>query len=56
MSDPPLAMLFQYVAGRYELSSFSDAQVPDRFLTVIGKTSDPTTFRRVEGLLRSAEI
>jgi G3E family GTPase len=54
--DPPQAMLFQYVAGRYELSSFSDAQVPDRFLTVIGKTTDPTTFRRVEDLLRSAEI
>ena len=56
VSDPPQAMLFQYVAGRYELSGFSDARVPDRFLTVIGNTADLETFQRVENLLRSAEI
>jgi hypothetical protein len=43
-------------ARRYELSSFSDAQVPDRFLTVIGKAADPAVYRRVEDLLRSADI
>jgi G3E family GTPase len=56
MSDPPQTMLFQYVAGRYELSTFINARAPDRFLTVIGRAADPETLNRVEELLRSAEV
>lgn len=56
LSDPPQAMLFQYVAGRYELSRFSGSRISDRFLTVIGRAADPATFQKIEDLLRSAEI
>ena len=49
-------MLFQYVAGRYELSVFPNPRVPDRFLTVIGRPGDPGTLQCVEALLRAAEI
>lgn len=38
-SDQP--MLFQYVAGRYELSAFPRTGVMERFLTVIGQGGDP---------------
>jgi len=34
-SDSPQPMLFQYVAGRYELSEFPRPEIIDRFLTVI---------------------
>jgi hypothetical protein len=40
-SDDPQPMLFQYVAGRYELSVFPRSTVEDRFLTLIGKGGDP---------------
>jgi hypothetical protein len=33
--------LFQYVAGRYELSVFPRSASEDRFLTVIGKGGNP---------------
>jgi G3E family GTPase len=36
-SDSPHPMLFQYVAGRFELSLFPQPAVADRFLTVIGR-------------------
>jgi len=49
-------MLFQYVAGRYEISAFPESRVPQRFLTVMGKADEPGILRRVEMLLRSAEI
>jgi G3E family GTPase len=40
-SDDPQPMLFQYVAGRHELSVFPRSTVEDRFLTLIGKGGDP---------------
>jgi G3E family GTPase len=39
--DNPQPMLFQYVAGRHELSVFPRSAVEDRFLTLIGKGGDP---------------
>ena len=36
-SDSPHPMLFQYVAGRFELSLFHQPAVTDRFLTVIAQ-------------------
>jgi G3E family GTPase len=36
-SDSPHPMLFQYVAGRFELSPFHEPAVADRFLTVIAQ-------------------
>jgi hypothetical protein len=48
-------MLFQYVAGRYELSALPDARTRDRFLTLIGKSDDTGGFYRTEQLLRAAE-
>jgi len=33
--------MFQYVAGRYEFSVFRRSTSEDRFLTVIGKGSNP---------------
>jgi G3E family GTPase len=36
-SDSPHPMLFQYVAGRFELSLFHQPVVADRFLTVIAQ-------------------
>jgi len=36
-SDSPHPMLFQYVAGRFELSQFSNSTVKERFLTVIAQ-------------------
>jgi G3E family GTPase len=38
-SDDPQPVLFQYVAGRHELSTFPRSTVEDRFLTLIGKGS-----------------
>jgi G3E family GTPase len=55
LSDPPQTMLFQYVAGRYELSAFPHTRTRDRFLTLIGKTEDTGVFDRVEQLMREAE-
>jgi G3E family GTPase len=40
-TDSPQPMLFQYVAGRYELSTFSQPAVTDRFLTVIAQGECP---------------
>jgi len=40
-TDSPLPMLFQYVAGRYELSQFSQPAVTDRFLTIIAQGDGP---------------
>ena len=40
-SDAPQPMLFQYVAGRHELSVFPESTIEDRFLTLIGKGGDP---------------
>ncbi len=54
IAEPPETMLFQYVAGRYELSAFPQTPTPDRFLTLIGK-SDDDGFDRAEQLLRAAE-
>jgi len=39
-SDSPRPMLFQYVAGRFDISVFPGAST-DRFLTLIGKGDDP---------------
>jgi len=36
-SDSPQPLLFQYVAGRFELSQFSNSTVKERFLTVIAQ-------------------
>jgi G3E family GTPase len=55
-SNPPQTMLFQYVAGRYELSALPDARTRDRFLTLIGKTDDTGGFDRAERLIRAAEF
>jgi G3E family GTPase len=45
-SDDPQPMLFQYVAGRHELSVFPRSTVEDRFLTLIGKggNREPAVF------------
>jgi hypothetical protein len=40
-SDDPQPMLFQYVAGRRELSVFPRSTITDRFLTLTGKGDDP---------------
>jgi G3E family GTPase len=40
-TDSPGPMLFQYVAGRYELSLFPQPAVADRFLTVIAQGHGP---------------
>jgi G3E family GTPase len=40
-TDSPQPMLFQFVAGRHELSVFSGPPLAERFLTVIGKGGDP---------------
>lgn len=55
IEDPPQTMLFQYVAGRYELSALPDARTRDRFLTLIGKADDSEGFDRAEQVLRAAE-
>jgi G3E family GTPase len=54
-SNPPQTMLFQYVAGRYELSALPQTHTSDRFLTLIGKSDDAVGFDRAEQLLRAAE-
>jgi G3E family GTPase len=40
-TDFPRPLLFQFVAGRHELSVFSGPPLAERFLTVIGKGGDP---------------
>jgi G3E family GTPase len=54
IAEPPQTMLFQYVAGRYELSALPQTPTSDRFLTLIGK-SDDDGFDRAEQMLRAAE-
>lgn len=49
-ADSSETMLFQYVAGRFELSVFPHPSVPDRFLTVVGKGTDPQTKGALDGL------
>jgi G3E family GTPase len=39
-SDSSQPMLFQYVAGRFELSLFPQPAITDRFLTVIARGED----------------
>ncbi len=49
-TDSPQPMLFQYVAGRYELSLFSQTAVTDRFLTIVAQGDKPDlagNFRKV---------
>jgi len=48
-------MLFQYVAGRWDVTPFPDTQVQERFLTFIGKTEDSNPFETVEEFIRVAE-
>jgi G3E family GTPase len=55
IAEPPQTMLFQYVAGRYELSALPHTPTADRFLTLIGKSDDAVGFDRAEQLLRAAE-
>ena len=55
IADPPLTMLFQYVAGRYELSALPHARTRDRFLTLIGRADDTGGFDRAEKSVRAAE-
>jgi len=55
IAEPPQTMLFQYVAGRYELSALPQTPTSDRFLTLIGKSDDAVGFDRAERLLRAAE-
>ena len=55
LADPPQTMLFQYVAGRYELSALPQVPTSDRFLTLIGKADDIAGFDLAEQLLRGAE-
>ena len=40
LEQPRQTVVFQYVAGRYELSSYHDPGVMDRFLTFIGQGED----------------
>jgi G3E family GTPase len=56
LSDPTQTLLFQYVAGRYELSVFPDSRVLQRFLTLIGQAAAPGILRRLESRLRAAEL
>jgi G3E family GTPase len=44
LSDPRQTLLFQYVAGRYELSEFPNPGLPDRFLVFIGRTEGNAAF------------
>jgi G3E family GTPase len=55
IADPPQTMLFQYVAGRYELSALLHAPTQDRFLTLIGRAEDAGVFEQAEKLIRAAE-
>jgi G3E family GTPase len=41
LTDPCQTVLFQYVAGRYELSEFHSPGAGDRFLVFIGQAKDP---------------
>ena len=56
LSDPRQTLLFQYVAGRWDIIPFPDPPVQDRFLTLIGKTENSDPFESVEALIRAAEI
>jgi G3E family GTPase len=52
-SDSPQPMLFQYVAGRFELSLFPQHAITDRFLTVIarGGAAPEGFFSGIESLM-----
>jgi hypothetical protein len=54
-SDSPQPMLFQYVAGRFELSLFPQPAITDRFLTVIarGEGAPGGFFSDIEALMAS---
>jgi len=54
-SDSPQPMLFQYVAGRFELSLFPQPAITDRFLTVIARGADAPEgfFSDIEALMDS---
>jgi G3E family GTPase len=56
VSDPRQTLLFQYVAGRCDISMFDGARAPDRFLTLIGKAEKTDAFDAVERLIRSAAL
>lgn len=55
VSDPRETLLFQYVAGRWDINPFPDTRSQERFLTFIGKNDDPNSFDTVEELIRTAE-
>jgi G3E family GTPase len=55
IAEPRQTMLFQYVAGRYELAALPQIPTSDRFVTLIGKSDDAGGFDRAEQLLRAAE-
>ena len=44
LCDPDQTVLFQYVAGRYDLSEFNNPRVTDRFLVFIGQAADEPVF------------
>lgn len=46
-SDAPQPMLFQYVAGRFELSLFPQPEVTDRFLTIIARGEIPDIAKKL---------
>jgi len=50
-TDSGETMLFQYVCGRFELSVFPKRGVRERFLTLIGRGSDPCTLDELAALL-----
>lgn len=51
LSDPPQTVLFQYVAGRYDLSIFPYPTMKERFLTVIGTGDNSKALLTIEALL-----
>ena len=53
-TDSHETMLFQYVCGRFELSVFPKRGVRERFLTLIGRGSDPCIPDMLEALAAAA--
>ena len=53
-TDSPRPMLFQYVAGRFELSDFPQPDIQDRFLTVISQGERTDLDRRFAETLKTA--
>jgi G3E family GTPase len=54
-TDSEQTLLFQYVAGRYELSVFPHPGVSERFLTVIGQGEDEQASKSFESLYAPEE-